>query len=232
MLVRHRFVIAACLVAAAALTNVLSFRWDASPHGGAKFDPLGRVADAAEAVQKSWQVWMKKRHLLALLARLGPLPGDAAVTQAQLDEFFDIVGSIDSDSTPPDPDYIRPLLNAFGHGDGYGGYTHGAWALLKQDRAALVEAALDTLETGGEGPRLWAMETLQRVQELGNGTTSPSSRELRCVEAALTGSPLLAKAAVYWAYWVGGDEGQRLLEFAARVATGEARQRAAELLVP
>lgn len=233
MLARHRFVVAACLVAAAALTNVLSFRWDAPAHGGAKFDPLGRVAHAAEAVQKSWQVWMKKRHLLARLARLGPLPDDAAVTQAQLDEFLDIVGLIDSGSTPPDPDYIRPLLDAFGYGDGYAGYTHGAWALLKQDRAAVVEAALDTLETGGDGPRQWAMETLRRLRERDRGDPPPSPREFRCVEVALTGgSPLVAVAAVYWAYWVGGVEGQRLLELAARVATGEARQRAAELLVP
>ena len=231
MLTRRRFTIAACLIAGAALCNVLSLRWAAPTHEATKFDPLGRVARVAEAVQKSWQVRMQKRHLLPRLDRLGPLPQDSAVTQAQLDEFFDIVCIIDSDSTPPDPDYIRPLLNTFGYGDGFGGYTHGAWALLKQDRAAVVEAALDTLETGGDGPRQWAMETLRRLRERDMGDPPPSPREFRCVEVALTGgSPLVAVAAVYWAYWVGGVEGQRLLELASRVAAGEARLRAAELL--
>lgn len=195
---RRRSVVAACLLAAAAVVNVATPRWDAHAFEGAKLDPLGRVADVAEAVRKSWQVRMQKRELLARLARLGPLPDDAKVTQSQLDEFFDIVCIIDTDSTPPDADYIRPVLNTFGSGDGYGGYTHGAWALLKQDRVTVVEAALDTLETGGDGPRQWAMETLRRIREDGRGHP-PSPRELRCVEAALTGPPLLAHAAVYWA---------------------------------
>ena len=174
---------------------------------------------------------MQKRELLARLARLGPLPDDAKVTQSQLNEFFDIVCIIDTDSTPPDADYIRPVLNTFGYGDGFGGYTHGAWALLKQDRAAVVEAALDTLETGGDGPRLWAMETLRRLRQRDGGNPPPSPRELRCVEAALTGPPLVAEAAVSWAYWVSGPEGRRTLELASRVATGEASGRAAKLLI-
>lgn len=226
---RRRRTIAACLIATAALANLVSLRWGAPAPQRAEFDPLGRVARVADEVRKSWRVWMRKRELLARLARLGPLPDDATVTQAQLDEFLDIVDRIDS--TTPDPDYIRPLLNTFGSGDGYAGYTHGAWALIKQDRAAVVEAALDTLETGGDGPRQWAMETLRRLQEGGRGHP-PSPRELRSVEAALTGPPLLADAAVYWAYWVGGSEGRRLLELATRVATGEARRRANELYEP
>ena len=225
---RRRSVVASCLVLSAAAANVTSLMWDDRACDEAKFDPLGRVVRVGEEFQKSWQVRMKKRDLLA---RLGPLPQDSAVTQVQLDEFFDIVCSIDSDSTPPDPAYIRPLLSTFGSGDGYGGYTHGAWALLKQDRGLVVEAALDTLEAGDDGPRLWAMETLRRIQEGGRGHP-PSSRELRCVEAALTGPPQLAEAAVYWAYWVGGAEGQQLLELASRVATGKARRRAAELSEP
>jgi hypothetical protein len=78
-------------------------------------------------------------ELLARLNRLGPLPDGDTVTQEQLDEFGAIVEGIGR--CPPDPAFIRPLLAAFGAGDGYGPSTHGVWALLRQDRAAdlLVE---------------------------------------------------------------------------------------------
>ena len=200
MLTQRRRLVAACLVASAALATMLSLHWDSPAKEGATFDPLGRAAHAAEAVQKSWRVRVRKRELLARLNRLGPLPDDDAVKQAQLDEFLDIVSTIDSRSTPPDRHYTRPLLKTFGFGDGYGGYTHGVWALLKQDREAVVEAALDTLETGGDGPRQWSIETLRRLREGDRGNPPPSPRELRGVEAALRGPPLVADAAVYWAY--------------------------------
>lgn len=230
MLTRRRWVVAACLITGAVVGNVLSMRLNGPTPGGAKFDPVGRLARVGEQVQKSWRVWINKRNLLARLELLGPLPDDATITQTQIDEFHDIVSSIDSDSTPPDPGYIRPLLNTFGYGDSFGGYTYGAWALLKQDRGSVVEAALDTLETGREGPRQWAMETLSRLRERDKGDPPPTPRELVCVEAALTGPSLIAEAAVGWAYWVGGVEGRRLLELASRVATGESRARAAWLL--
>lgn len=86
----------------------------------------------------------RKRDLLARLARLGPLPDDDAITQEQLSEFFDIACAIDSDSTPPDPDYIRPVLSTFGYGDGFAGYAHGARALLKQDRDAVDPTSRST----------------------------------------------------------------------------------------
>lgn len=164
------------------------------------------------------------------LARLGPLPDDAAITQAQLDAFSDIIAWIEL--APPDPSYIRPLLNAFGYGDGFGLYLHGANALLEQDRAAVVEAALDTLEGGCDGPRQWAMETLRRMRLGDRGHPPPSDREVRAVEAALRGPELVAVSAVYWAYWVEDHvpAGRRLLESAARDAPGEAKARAAELL--
>src|SRR4051812_9018269 len=104
-----------------------------------------------------------KHDLLGRLARLGPLPDDASATQAQLDEFYDVITRIDL--APPDPDYVRPLLAAFGYGDGFEGYVHGANALLRQDRDAGVEAALDALDGGRDGSRQWAMETLRRMQE-------------------------------------------------------------------
>ncbi len=170
-----------------------------------------------------------KRDILARLARLGPLPDDAALAQAQLDEFNEIIADIDY--APPDPDYIRPLLHAFGYGDGYALYVHGANALLRQNRAALVEAALDTLETGRDGPRQWAMETLRRMREGDRGSPAPSDREVRLVEAALCGPELVAESAVYWAYWVEASPvGHQVLELAARVATGAARAKAARLL--
>jgi hypothetical protein len=172
----------------------------------------------------------RKQEILARLARLGPLPDDATVTQAQLDEFNEILARIDL--APPDPDYIRPLLNAFGYGDGFALYVHGANALLKQDRAAVVEAALDTLEAGRDGPRQWAMEALRRTREGDRGNPPPSAREVRLVEAALRGPELVAVAAVYWAYWVEGNDpsGRRLLELASRVAPGVAKAIAADLL--
>ena len=58
------------------------------------------------------------RDLIDRLARLGPLPDDAAISQAQLDEFSDIIDGIDR--APPDTGSIRPLLNTFGYGDGFG----------------------------------------------------------------------------------------------------------------
>ena len=207
MLTRRRLIVASGVAASVAVAAVVLPR---------RSDP---VADE------------RKRDLLARLARLGPLPDDDAITQGQLSEFFDIVCTVDSDSTPPDPDYIRPILNTFGYGDGFAGYAHGAWALLKQDRDAVVEAALDTLEAGRAGPRQWAMETLRRMREGDRGNPPPSSREVRAAEAALRGPPLTAYSAVYWAYWVDGPVGRRVLELASRVATGEWRARAAELLV-
>ena len=62
------------------------------------------------------------------------------------------------------------------------------------------------------------------------GDPPPSGREVRVAEAALRGPAQVAAAAVYWAYWVGGPVGRRVLELGSRVATGEARARAAELL--
>jgi hypothetical protein len=172
----------------------------------------------------------RKPDILAGLARLGPLPDDATVTQAQLDEFSDTIAWIEL--APPDSDYIRPLLGTFGYGDGFGLYVHGANSLLKQERAAVVEAALDTLETGRDGPRQWAMETLRRMREGDRGIPPPSAREVRLAEAALHGPELVALSAVYWAYWVADNDpaGRRLLELAARGAAGEAKARAAELL--
>lgn len=169
-----------------------------------------------------------KWELLGRLARLDPMPDDAAATQAQLDELGDIIDRIGA--VPPDPAYIRPLLNAFGYGDGFGLYAHGANALLRQGRAAVVAAALDALEAGRDGPRQWAMEVLRRMREGDRGDPPPSAREVRLAEAALRGPALVADAAVYWAYWVGGPAGRRVLELGSRVATGEARARAAELL--
>lgn len=171
----------------------------------------------------------KKRMLLDRLARLGPLPNDDTITQAQLDEFGEIIDRIGS-SVPPDPDYIRPLLDAFGYGDGFALYVHGANALLRQDRDSVVEAALDTLEAGRDGPRQWAMETLRRMREGDRGNPPPSDREVRLVEAALRGPELVAESAVYWAYWVDGPVGRRVLELASRVAPGRLRALAAELL--
>lgn len=169
-----------------------------------------------------------KRELLGRLGHLGPMPDDDAATQAQLDEFGDIIDHIGA--AAPDPAYIRPLLSAFGYGDGFGLYVHGVNALLQQDRAAVVEAALDALETGRDGPRQWAMETLRRMREGERGDQNPSAREVRLAEASLRGPARLADAAVYWAYWVGGPAGRRVLELGSRVATGDARGRAAELL--
>lgn len=169
-----------------------------------------------------------KRELLGRLARLGPLPDDASVSQAHLDEFGDVVDRMGT--APPDRDYVRPLLDAFGYGDGFGLYTHGAHALLRQDRDAVVGAALDTLEAGRDGPRQWAMEALRRLREGDRGNPPPSAREVGLVEAALRGPALVADAAVLWAYWVGGPIGRRVLELGSRVATGEARERAADLL--
>jgi hypothetical protein len=169
-----------------------------------------------------------KHDLLGRLARLGPLPDDATVTQAQLDEFYDIIARIDLAS--PDTDYIRPLLATFGYGDGFGGYVHGANALLRQDRDAVVEAALDMLDGGSDGSRQWAMETLRRMQERDHGNPPPSAREIRLAEAALLGPALVAQAAVWWAYWVGGPVGRRVLELGSGGATGEAQALAAELL--
>jgi hypothetical protein len=169
-----------------------------------------------------------KRDLLARLARLGPLAGDGEVNQGQLDELSDVLARIEL--APPDPDYVRPLLGAFGYGDGFGLYAHGANALLKQDRDVVVAAALDALESGPDGPRQWAMETLRRMREKDRGSPPPSGREVRLAEAALSGPALVAEAAVYWAYWVGGETGRRLLDLASRSASGEAKARAAELL--
>ena len=169
-----------------------------------------------------------KRELLSRLECLGTLPDDAAVTQAQLDEFGDIIERVRV-FAPPDPDFILPLLSAFGSGDGFGLYTHGVSALLTQDHTAVVAAALDTLESAADGPRQWALETLRQMREGGHpALTTP--REVRLVEGAMRGPPLIAHAAVYWAYWLGGSEGRRLLELGSRVAEGEARARAAELL--
>ena len=204
---RRRLIVAAAVLIGATLLGVVARRGDGS---------------------------VDERHsrtrLLARLAALGPFPDDDAVTQAQLDEFFDIVCLIDSDGTPPDPAYVRPLLAAFGYGRGFGGETHGVWALLKQDRATVVAAALDTLDSGRPGPRQWAMETLRRLREGDRGNPPPSAREVQAVEAALRGPELVAEGAVYWAYWVEGSVGRQVLELAAQVATGDARALAAELL--
>ena len=170
-----------------------------------------------------------KRELLDRLARLGPLPNDDAITQAQLDEFGDIIDRIGA-FVPPDPDYIRPLLDTFGYGDGFALYVHGANALLRQDRVAVVEAALDTLEAGRDGPQQWAMETLRRMREGDRGNPAPSDREVRLVESALRGPELVAESAVYWGYWVDGPVGRRVLELASQVAPGRLRGLAAELL--
>jgi hypothetical protein len=171
-----------------------------------------------------------KCDILDRLTRLGPLPDDTTITQAQLDEFSDILARIEL--APPDPDYIRPVLDAFGYGRGFELYVHGADALLRQDRAAVVEAALDALEAGRDGPRQWAMETLRRMREGDRGNPPPSPREVRAVEAAVRGPELVAESAVYWAYWVEDNDpaGRRLLELAARVAPGAAKEIAADLL--
>src|SRR6188508_674790 len=159
MLARRRLIIVAGIAAGAAVAGVLFRR-------------------RGEAVVED-----RKRDILAGLARLGPLPDDATVTQAQLQEFSDILAWIEL--APPDPDYVRPLLNAFGYGDGFGLYVHGANALMKQDRGAVVAAALDTLEAGRDGPRQWAMETLRRMREGDRGVPPPSAREFRAAAAAL-----------------------------------------------
>jgi hypothetical protein len=207
MLTRRRLIITVAVTVGAAVAAAL-FRRRGEPMG--EEDP--------------------KRDILTRLTHLGPLPTDTAVSQAQLDEFSDIIAQIEL--APPDPDYIRPLLDTFGYGDGFGLYIHGANALLRQERAAVVEATLDTLEAGRDGPRQWAMETLRRMREGDHGRPAPSAREVRLVEAALRGPELVALSAVYWAYWVEGNDpsGRRLLELGSRVATGEAKARAAELL--
>jgi hypothetical protein len=169
-----------------------------------------------------------KRDLLGRLARLGPLPNDAAVTQEQLDEFFDVILLIDL--APPDTDYIQLLLATFGYGDDFGGYVHGANALLRQDRDAVIEAALEALDSGRDGSRQWAMETFRRMQERYHGNPPPSAREVRLAEAALRGPSLVAEAAVWWGYWVDGPVGRRVLELGSNEATGEARALAKELL--
>jgi hypothetical protein len=50
------------------------------------------------------------------------------------------------------------------------------------------------------------------------------------MEAALAGPPRVAAAAAFWAYWLGGADGRRLLGLGSRVAPGGARERAADLL--
>lgn len=206
MLTRRRLIVAVGIAAGSVVAVVLSRRRDESVDDDPKHDILRR------------------------LAHLGPLPDDAAVSQAQLDEFGEIIAAIEQ--APPDLAYIRPLLDTFGYGAGFGLYVHGANALLRQDRAAVVEAALDTLEAGRDGPWQWAMETLRRMREGDRGRPAPSAREVRLVEAALRGPELVALSAVYWAYWVEENDraGRRLLELGSRVATGEAKMRAAELL--
>jgi hypothetical protein len=55
---------------------------------------------------------------------------------------------------------------------------------------------------------------------------------VRAVEAAVCGPELVADSAVYWAYFIADNvpAGQRVLEFASRVAPERVRVRAAELL--
>lgn len=171
-----------------------------------------------------------KQGVLDRLKRLGPLPDYAGLTQARLDEFHAIIDNI-LDWLPPDPDYIRPLLATFGYTDGVAYWRYGADALVKQDRAAVVAACLDVIEAGPDGPRLWAVLTLQRIQEYGRGERPPpTERELLLIESVLHGPRLVAEAAVYYAYWLDGPDGRRLLRKATEVCPPDLAAEAADQL--
>jgi hypothetical protein len=169
----------------------------------------------------------KKRSILVRLAKLGPLPSDNVVTQAQLDEFKTLIDLIEH--APPDPDYIRPLLATFGPDDGFELYTHGVWALMPQDPQLVLAASLEAIENGREGSRRWGLETIARLrghQKIG----LPSDRELRLLEISLQDSENVALEAVYVAYRIKNEQGQRLLELAARASIERIRLVAAKLL--
>lgn len=110
---------------------------------------------------------VEKAKLMKRLEDISPMPDDATVTQKQLDQYHDIVEIIDLDFKR-DVDFVAPILDSFGYGDGYGIYaprSHYFCGLPDRDRV-LSEITI-RLRTGSDGSKMWSLYVLAEMHRAG-----------------------------------------------------------------
>ncbi len=108
-----------------------------------------------------------KIKLIKRLTIISPMPDDANVTQEQLDERFDITGTIHIYFLD-DPDFVGPLLDSFGCGDGFGGYSsdsHYFYGLKERD--FVLSEIGKRLQNGTPGSKMWSLYLLAELHKSG-----------------------------------------------------------------
>jgi hypothetical protein len=136
----------------------------------------------------------KKCELLARLAAVRPMPDDATVTQEQLDERFTTEELVDL-YFKGDRDFVGPLLDSVGYGDGFGGYSGISHFLYGvQDREFVLAEIAKRLQDGAPGPKMWALYCLAELHKSGQGEFSG---EHDLIAGCLRGPDLVRREAAH-----------------------------------
>ncbi len=109
----------------------------------------------------------EKSEMLGRLAALSPMPDDATVTQEQLDARYDITETIPL-YFKGDRDFVGPLLDSVGYGDGFGGYSGISHFLYGvKDRDFVLAEIGKRLRNGTPASKMWSLYCLAELHKSG-----------------------------------------------------------------
>jgi hypothetical protein len=100
-------------------------------------------------------------ELLSRLERLTPMPEDALLTENMLKEYDEVVTELEQFH---DPRCLRPLIESFGYGQGFGIYWRTLHLIEKYDSQLVTKALTAALEHPNPGVRMWAVNILRRYR--------------------------------------------------------------------
>jgi HEAT repeat protein len=150
-------------------------------------------------------VTINKQTALEFLRTHQPLPGDAELTEEEI-QTFDAVSRFFQQH--PDREAVPLLVNAFGDGSGFGVYQLVEDTLAQHDHEDVVTALDRALKEGGRGVRYWAAHNAARF---------PDQRLCKNLIALLANSDAddklgLREAAIVALEFIGGNEAIAAME--------------------
>ncbi len=96
-------------------------------------------------------------QLISQLRALSPMPEDELLTEEQVDTYGRIIDEL---LQFKDPRAIRPVLDSFGYGDGYGVYWAAVHFVESFNEAEVLPHLIAAVQSPNPGSRMWAAALL------------------------------------------------------------------------